>query len=209
MQKESDPEASGLREQLKFWQRLRQDLERARLLVELIRKREKLKREQLRLHQLATELALHPLSVLLRRLLRSLGDWDSAQIFAQPVDLNEVPDYLNYIDKPMDFWTMEQKLRRHEYANLDQFEADFRLVVDNCTTYNSKDTLYYRAAVKMREQGGTLIRQARAQIERCGYDPHTGMHLETSQTKSTDRSQTAPGECALKRISCVRFFASM
>lgn len=68
----------------------------------------------------------------------------------------QVPDYLSYITTPMDFWTMEQKVRRHEYASLDQFEADFRLVVDNCTTYNSRDTLYYRAAVKMREQVSLL-----------------------------------------------------
>lgn len=170
-------EAGGLREQLKFWQRLRQDLERARLLVELMRKREKLKREQLRLHQLATELRLCPRDALLRRLLGRLREHDPTGIFAQPVNLAEVPDYLSYITTPMDFWTMEQKVRRHEYASLDQFEADFRLVVDNCTTYNSRDTLYYRAAVKMREQGMGLISQARTQAERCGYDSVTGMHL--------------------------------
>ncbi|XP_065599620.1 bromodomain-containing protein 1 isoform X3 [Cyrtonyx montezumae] len=176
-QREDDEEMQALKEKLKYWQRLRHDLERARLLIELIRKREKLKREQVKIEQVAMELQLTPFTVLLRSVLDQLQEKDSARIFAQPVNLKEVPDYLDHIKHPMDFSTMRKRLDAQGYRNLSEFEDDFNLIIDNCMKYNAKDTIFYRAAVRLRDQGGVVLRQARRDAEGIGYDNETGMHL--------------------------------
>ncbi|XP_030336740.1 bromodomain-containing protein 1 isoform X2 [Strigops habroptila] len=176
-QREDDEEMQALKEKLKYWQRLRHDLERARLLIELIRKREKLKREQVKIEQVAMELQLTPFTVLLRSVLDQLQEKDSARIFAQPVNLKEVPDYLDHIKHPMDFSTMRKRLEAQGYKNLSEFEEDFNLIIDNCMKYNAKDTIFYRAAVRLRDQGGVVLRQARRDAEGVGYNNETGMHL--------------------------------
>ncbi|XP_010159329.1 PREDICTED: bromodomain-containing protein 1 isoform X2 [Eurypyga helias] len=176
-QREDDEEMQALKEKLKYWQRLRHDLERARLLIELIRKREKLKREQVKIEQVAMELQLTPFTVLLRSVLDQLQEKDSARIFAQPVNLKEVPDYLDHIKHPMDFSTMRKRLDAQGYKNLSEFEDDFNLIIDNCMKYNAKDTIFYRAAVRLRDQGGVVLRQARRDAEGIGYNNETGMHL--------------------------------
>uniref|UniRef100_A0A9J7YHT8 Bromodomain and PHD finger containing, 1 n=1 Tax=Cyprinus carpio carpio TaxID=630221 RepID=A0A9J7YHT8_CYPCA len=81
---------SVLKEQLKAWQRLRHDLERARLLVELIRKREKLKRETIKVQELVLEMQLTPFLVLLRSTLEQLQERDTNNFFTEPVPLSEV-----------------------------------------------------------------------------------------------------------------------
>uniref|UniRef100_A0ABI7YHF8 Bromodomain containing 1 n=1 Tax=Felis catus TaxID=9685 RepID=A0ABI7YHF8_FELCA len=141
-QRENDEEIQAAKEKLKYWQRLRHDLERARLLIELLRKREKLKREQVKVEQMALELRLTPLTVLLRSVLDQLQEKDPARIFAQPVSLKEVPDYLDHIKHPMDFATMRK-----------------------------------RAAVRLRDQGGVVLRQARRQADSIGFEEASGMHL--------------------------------
>ncbi|XP_028848988.1 peregrin isoform X2 [Denticeps clupeoides] len=182
---------SALKEQLKAWQRLRHDLERARLLVELIRKREKLKRETIKVQQLALEMQLTPFLVLLRSTLEQLEERDTSNFFTEPVPLSEVPDYLDHIDRPMDFQTMWRLLEAHCYPSLQAFEGDFLLIVNNCLKYNAKDTVFYRAALRLRESGGMVLRHARRQAERIGYDFDTGMHLsrEPSPECERDRAQ--------------------
>nr|XP_006007422.1 PREDICTED: bromodomain-containing protein 1 isoform X2 [Latimeria chalumnae]XP_014350869.1 PREDICTED: bromodomain-containing protein 1 isoform X2 [Latimeria chalumnae]XP_014350870.1 PREDICTED: bromodomain-containing protein 1 isoform X2 [Latimeria chalumnae] len=176
-QRDDDEENQALKEQLKYWQRLRHDLERARLLVELIRKREKLKREQIKIHQVAMELQLTPFTVLLRSVLDQLQEKDPSHIFAQPVNLKEVPDYLDHIKHPMDFSSMRERMETQGYKNLDELEEDFNLIIDNCMKYNAKDTIFYRAAVRLRDQGGVILRRVRRDAEGIGYDFETGMHL--------------------------------
>ncbi|XP_069822940.1 peregrin isoform X4 [Dendropsophus ebraccatus] len=208
MKKDSTDKNWMLKEQLKSWQRLRHDLERARLLVELIRKREKYKRETIKLQQLALEIQLTPFLILLRKTLELLQEKDTSNIFTEPVPLSEVtelyevPDYLEHIKKPMDFQTMKANLEALRYKNFDQFEDDFNLIVNNCIKYNAKDTIFYRAAVRLREQGAAVIRQARRQAEKIGIDFETGMHIPqvgmgnevVRQSKETDIERTTPSD---------------
>ncbi|KAF2976096.1 hypothetical protein EK904_014667 [Melospiza melodia maxima] len=174
-QKEQDEKTSAVKEELKYWQKLRHDLERARLLIELIRKREKLKREQVKVQQAAMELQLTPFNVLLRTTLDLLQEKDAAQIFTEPV-----PDYLEFISNPMDFSTMRRKLECHLYRTLDEFEEDFNLIVANCMRYNAKDTIFHRAAVRLRDLGGAILRHARRQADSIGFDTAVGIHLPES-----------------------------
>nr|XP_011732578.1 peregrin isoform X13 [Macaca nemestrina] len=200
--RDSEDKNWALKEQLKSWQRLRHDLERARLLVELIRKREKLKRETIKVQQIAMEMQLTPFLILLRKTLEQLQEKDTGNIFSEPVplsevtELDEVPDYLDHIKKPMDFFTMKQNLEAYRYLNFDDFEEDFNLIVSNCLKYNAKDTIFYRAAVRLREQGGAVLRQARRQAEKMGIDFETGMHIPHSLTgdEATHHTEDAAEE---------------
>uniref|UniRef100_A0A671YL72 Bromodomain containing 1b n=2 Tax=Sparus aurata TaxID=8175 RepID=A0A671YL72_SPAAU len=167
----------ALKEQLKEWHRLRHDLERARLLLELIRKREKLKREEMKQQQSALEYQLTPFNILLRAVLSQLQEKDQYSIFAQPVNIKEVPDYLDHIKNPMDFSTMRKRIDLHSYRSLEDFEDDFNLIISNCMSYNSKESFFHKAAQRMQDHGGVILRRARREADRIGFDFASGLHL--------------------------------
>lgn len=50
---------------------------------------------------------LKPLESILKVVLEALKAKDPHDIFGQPVDTEEVPDYLDIVTKPMDFSTMD------------------------------------------------------------------------------------------------------
>ncbi|MEQ2164923.1 hypothetical protein GOODEAATRI_011784 [Goodea atripinnis] len=65
---------------------------------------------------------------------------------------------------------MRKQIDSHSYRSLDEFEDDFNLIISNCMTYNAKETFFYKAAQRMLDHGGVILRRARREVERIGFD---------------------------------------
>ena len=99
----------------------------------------------------------------------------------------------------MDFATVREKIEGNVYKTFDEFVYDYNLIWRNCMAYNSEDTVYYRAAVRLRDQGKPLLRCARRQVERMGVDPNTGL-LTSEVPTLKDREPTEEGKSDLKTL---------
>ncbi|RXW25074.1 hypothetical protein EST38_g818 [Candolleomyces aberdarensis] len=86
---------------------------------------------------------------LMERTLHTLRENSAAWPFQDPVNLEEVPDYLDVIKQPMDFKTMGKKLKANKYKNIEQFVDDAMLIFSNCRLYNPETTKYAKLAHKM------------------------------------------------------------
>ena len=58
------------------------------------------------------------------------------QVFLKPVDTEEVPDYCEVIEQPMDVSTMMKKIDQHLYCNVASFVGDINLICSNALEYN-------------------------------------------------------------------------
>jgi bromodomain-containing factor 1 len=68
-----------------------------------------------------------------------------------PVALN-IPNYRSIVKKPMDISTITEKLGQGHYENAKEFEADFRLMCDNCYKFNGKEHVVSKMAQDLEAQ---------------------------------------------------------
>ncbi|GMH23635.1 hypothetical protein Nepgr_025478 [Nepenthes gracilis] len=144
---------------------------------------------------------------LLLFILDRLQKKDTYGVFAEPVDPEELPDYHEVIEHPMDFSTIRKKLANGSYTNLEQFENDVFLLCSNAIQYNSPDTIYFRQARSIQEmakknfsnlrQGGDE-NEAEPKIVRRGRPP-------TKKKKPVGRP---PLECANSELPRATLAAS-
>ncbi|XP_060062589.1 ATPase family AAA domain-containing protein 2-like [Ylistrum balloti] len=82
------------------------------------------------------EATLRELRLFLRDVINKLGRDRKFQIFAKPVDLEDVPDYTEIITNPMDLSSMMSKIDSHSYQTAKEFMSDVNLICRNALEYN-------------------------------------------------------------------------
>ncbi|XP_074573859.1 uncharacterized protein LOC141830309 isoform X2 [Curcuma longa] len=102
---------------------------------------------------------------LLEAILDKIQKKDTYGVFAEPVDIEELPDYFDVIEHPMDFGTVQKKLARNSYRSLEQFEGDVFLICSNAMKYNAPDTVYFRQARTMQEIGRKELQKLRTEVK--------------------------------------------
>ncbi|KAL2496322.1 DNA-binding bromodomain-containing protein [Forsythia ovata] len=130
----------------------------------------------------------------LELILDKLQKKDIYGVYAEPVDPEELPDYHDMIEHPMDFATVRNKLGNGSYANLEQFESDVILICSNAMQYNTPDTVYYKQARTIQEMAKRKFEKIRIKIERSGKElkpeqkTKTGFILKKQTNRSASRT---------------------
>ncbi|KAJ3281108.1 nuA3 HAT complex component nto1 [Borealophlyctis nickersoniae] len=160
---------------------VRGDLERVRLLAELVRKREKEKLRQYQVQQEYLFAVFSPVCYFAKPILEKMKILDRDRFFHDPVSVELAPDYFNFITSPMDFSKMAQKLESQEYRKIDEVAADFELIWSNCMLYNKPETDYYKCAVRMQKRCELLMEELRDKLAKLPIHKESGvMQLEPS-----------------------------
>ncbi|XP_056151162.1 ATPase family AAA domain-containing protein 2B [Lampris incognitus] len=82
------------------------------------------------------ENTLRELRLFLRDVTKRLATDKRFSIFSKPVDIEEVSDYLEVIQQPMDLSTIMTKIDTHQYLTAKDFLVDIDLICSNALEYN-------------------------------------------------------------------------
>ncbi|KZT05807.1 uncharacterized protein LAESUDRAFT_813318 [Laetiporus sulphureus 93-53] len=107
---------------------------------------------------------LEPLKEVLTKLIAKIKKKDDYAFFLQPVDVSQVPGYMDVIQRPMDLGTVSHKVQRGRYRSLEEFADDIRLVTTNAKTFNPPGTIYHTEAEKIEAFALEHIAKASASV---------------------------------------------
>ncbi|XP_048421277.1 peregrin isoform X2 [Pyrus x bretschneideri] len=118
---------------------------------------------------------------------------DSYNMFAKPVNPQEVKGYNDIIKEPMDFGTISEKLSAGSYRTLEEFQHDVYLVSANAMSYNPPSSIFNREARDIKiiadELFGALKNDLKSfESVRSSKTSRAGMRSKNITNSSADRS---------------------
>ncbi|KAL2739286.1 protein kinase C-binding protein 1 [Vespula maculifrons] len=115
------------------------------------------------------ELSVDQLCMLLKHVVQRMREYSGSEPFWKPVELNETPNYLDYVVKPMDLNLLESNVRSKLYGSTDAFMSDAKWIQHNCIVYNTCGGVYADTS-KLTNTAKQIIKVARqevSEIEAC------------------------------------------
>ncbi|XP_032665261.1 protein kinase C-binding protein 1 isoform X2 [Odontomachus brunneus] len=121
------------------------------------------------------QLSVEQLCVLLKNVVERLREYPGSEPFCKPVNLVEVPNYLNYVIKPMDLSLLESNVRSKLYGSTDAFMADAKWIQHNCIVFNTCGGVYADVS-KLTNTAKQIIKCARSDISEIEACPDCYAH---------------------------------
>jgi histone acetyltransferase len=85
-------------------------------------------------------------------IVRKIEEQQFAWPFREPVDTDEVTDYLDVITEPIDLSTIEKRIRKGDhYKSKKMLYSDLMLMVNNCKLYNEEGSTYVQCAISLQK----------------------------------------------------------
>lgn len=115
------------------------------------------------------QLSIDQLCMLLKYIVERMREYPGSEPFWKAVDLTEVPNYLDYVIKPMDLSLLECNVRAKLYGSTDAFMADAKWIQHNCIVFNTCGRVYADTS-KLTNAARQTIKTARqevSEIEAC------------------------------------------
>ena len=71
--------------------------------------------------------------------------------FKNPVDpiADKAPNYFDVVKRPMDLRTVQSKMNKGDYSTAAEFEADIRLIFQNCYEYWTQDDQVFKSCIDL------------------------------------------------------------
>ncbi|CAH2044803.1 unnamed protein product, partial [Iphiclides podalirius] len=131
------------------------------------------------------EVQLHRevLDALLRDVMKHKDSWP----FLEPVSVEQVPDYLDVIDEPMDLSTVAAKLADNQYGADADLLSDIALMFSNCLLYNKESHPVAKAGYRLQK----YVTKRCAELE---LPPLPQMSLEEEDDEELNKRKNQDGD---------------